>query len=128
MKCLEPVLDDGPGFAGDLAPDPLPVRPESEADHASPAAMAVAVLFAVVAGSGVLEEDPVFAPAAACAHGCQGSSNGGQSWGPSARDMQRRPAMSGHEPAGRSPVMRLRGLVRAASDVHGKEKVYGSIP
>jgi hypothetical protein len=94
MKCLEPVLDDGLGFAGDLAPDSSAVGSGSEADDASPAALAVAVLLGVAARGGVLEEDPVFAPAAACVHGCQGSRKGGHSWGPSASYVQSHPAMS----------------------------------
>src|SRR5437763_792951 len=40
VQRLEPVLDDGFGLAGDLAPDPLAVRVESEADHSPPAAIA----------------------------------------------------------------------------------------
>ena len=34
MERFEPVLDDGLGLPGDLAPDPLAVRAEPEADHA----------------------------------------------------------------------------------------------
>jgi hypothetical protein len=128
MKRAQPVLDDGPGFAGDLAPDAFPVGPESEADHAPPAALAVPVPFAVAAGGGVLEEDPVLAPAAPCAHGFQGRRNGGHSWGPSASYMRRHSAMPSHEVPGRSLISRFCGLVREPSDVYGKEKVYGSIP
>ena len=64
VERLEPVLDDGFGLAGDFAPDPLAVCVESEADHSPPPALAVPVPVAVTAGRIVLEEDPVFAPAA----------------------------------------------------------------
>src|SRR5580693_8173505 len=64
VKRLEPVLDRGLGLAGDLAPDPPPVRTEPEADYTAPPALAVSVPVAVTARSVVLEEDPVFAPAA----------------------------------------------------------------
>ena len=69
VQRLQPVLDDRFGFAGDLAPDSLPVRAEAEADHAPPPARAVPVPVAVPARAVVLEEDPVLAPAASCAHG-----------------------------------------------------------
>jgi hypothetical protein len=82
MKRLEPVLDHGPGFAGDLAPDPFPVRTESKTDDTPPAALAVAVPFAVAAGDSVFEEDAVLAPAllvrearAASHRGGSGTSN-----------------------------------------------------
>ena len=64
VQPLEPVLDDGLGLAGDLAPDPPAVRVESEADHSPPAAVAVPVPVAVTARRIMLEEDPVFAPSA----------------------------------------------------------------
>ena len=64
VEGLEPVLDDGLGLAGDLAPDPPAVRVVSEADHSAPAAVAVPVPVAVMARRIVLEEDPVFAPSA----------------------------------------------------------------
>src|SRR5580693_6520198 len=64
VKRLEPVLDCGLGLAGDLAPDPPPIWTKPEADHAAPPALAVPVPVAVTARSVVLEEDPVFAPAA----------------------------------------------------------------
>jgi len=64
MQHLEPVLDDGLGLAGELAPDPLAVGAEPEADRAAPAALAVPVPRAVAAGGVVLEEDPVLAPTA----------------------------------------------------------------
>jgi len=63
VQRLEPVLDHGLGLAGDLAPDPLPVWTEPEADDAAPPALAVPVPVAVAARSVVLEEDPVLAPA-----------------------------------------------------------------
>ena len=49
MKRSQPVLDHGPGFAGDLAPDPFSVGPESEADHSPPPALTVPVPVAVAA-------------------------------------------------------------------------------
>jgi hypothetical protein len=58
----------------------------------------------------------------------RGSQNGGHSWGPSASHMQRQPAIPSHESAGRSLIARFHVLVRASSDGHGREKVYGSIP
>ena len=64
VEGFEPVLDDGLGLAGDLAPDPLGVRVESEADHSAPAAVAVPVTVAVTAWRIMLEEDSVFAPSA----------------------------------------------------------------
>ena len=64
VERLEPVLDDGLGLAGDLAPDPFAVGVVSEADHSPPAAVAVPVPVAVTARRIMLEEDPVFAPSA----------------------------------------------------------------
>jgi len=64
VQRFEPVLDDGLGFAGDLAPDPPAVRAESQADHAPPPAFAVPVPIAVTARNVMLEEDSVLAPAA----------------------------------------------------------------
>jgi hypothetical protein len=69
MQLLQPVLDDGLGRAGDLAPDPLPVRAEPEADHAPSPSLAVPVPAEITAGGNVFEEDPVLAPAASWAHG-----------------------------------------------------------
>jgi len=56
VERLEPVLDDGLGLAGHLAPDPPAVRIESEADHSPPPAVAVPVAVAVTARRIVLEE------------------------------------------------------------------------
>jgi hypothetical protein len=64
VKGFQPVLDRGLGLAGDLAPDPSPFWAKPEADYAAPSAFAVPVPVAVTARSVVLEEDPVFAPAA----------------------------------------------------------------
>jgi hypothetical protein len=66
-------------------------------------ALAVAVAFPVTAGASVFEEDAVLAPAATSAHGCQGSSNGGHSWGPFASHTGRQPAMSSYEVYGSIP-------------------------
>ena len=64
VEGFEPVLNDGLGLAGDLAPDPPAVRVVPEADDSSPPAVAVPVAVAVTARRIVLEEDSVFAPSA----------------------------------------------------------------
>ena len=76
MEPLEPVLDGGLGATGDLAPESLPVRPESAADDAHPSPCAPPVTFAIAAWgiAFVLEEDAVLAPASACAHTLHDSS------------------------------------------------------
>jgi hypothetical protein len=64
VQRFQPVLDRDLGLTGDLAPDPLPVWTEPEADDAAPAALTVPVPAVVAARGVVLEEDPVLAPAA----------------------------------------------------------------
>ncbi len=91
MKCSQPILNDSLGFAGDLAADPFAVRPVSETDHSSPPARAVPVPGAVVTEATVLEEDPIFTPAAPRAHGFQPIQRG-PSWGPFASHVWPQPA------------------------------------
>ena len=49
VQGLEPLLDHGPGLAGDFAADPFPVGAIAEADHSAPPARAIAVPFTVPA-------------------------------------------------------------------------------
>jgi hypothetical protein len=64
VRFLELVPDLGLGLAADLLADPLPVRVESERDHAAPAPSTGLVVGAVLAVFPVIEVDAVFAVAA----------------------------------------------------------------
>jgi hypothetical protein len=129
VQIAELVHDGGLGLAADLAAGAFPVAGVAQSDLAAPQARAVPVAFGVAAGTAVLEGDAVFAaPAAGSSHGDRLPRGGDIRW-------WRRLGMPRHSQA-LQDQKRLFRLVFVSGhcwpagglDVHGKEKVYGSIP
>ena len=127
MQVAELVDDGGLGLAADLAAGALAVAGVPEGDLAAPQAGAIPVAVRVAARAAVLEGDAVLAAPAPGSHGAS-LALVGTIMVTTAANAQALPDSSGPQTAGRISGCPRSVLVSALLGVHGKEKVYGSIP